>query len=166
MACEVLQLSGWIDSDHLINIAGTDHVAGQPAQLTAAGLVELATNPDDVIGLFKNDMVDDVAVGPQAADALAAGFAKGAHVIGTNKYRLTRGALKNGTTQLPYKFPGTNTWAAKNHLFLGAAGLWDNAPLAANDQPFGTVTLAPTTASEVLEFVITTPAPFHATVTT
>ena len=166
MACEALQLSGWIDSDHLIDTAGTDHVAGQPAKLSSTGLWQLATDPDDVLGVFKNDMADDVAVGPQAADAVASGFAKAGVVCGVNKLRLTGGKLKTGAAQLPFAFPGTHTWAPGNRVFINGSGQWDNAPANANDQPLGIVTLAPAVSTDPLEFIMIAPAPFHATVAT
>lgn len=167
MACEVLQLSGWIDSDHLLDTTGTDHVAGQAVALTTDGKAVLATDPDDVVGLFKNDMADDLATGPQAADAVVTSFCKGAFVSGQNKYRLSIGTLRDGTTQLPFKYPGTNTWAIKNRVYLGANGLWDNAPENANEQPFGIVTKAPSDDDQTLEFISTCiPAPFHSTLST
>jgi hypothetical protein len=153
MACKVLQLSGWLDGEHPIDTAGTDHVAGQAAKLTASGW-ELALLPKDVLGVFKNDMVDEVAGGPQAADAPAAGYSNGTVVMGENKLELSPGFLKTGATQTPFKYPGTHTWAIGNRIFLATDGTWDNAPGTTNDPPFGVVTKPPTSATDTLECVI------------
>ena len=166
MSLEVLQLTGWIDGDHAIDTAGTDHVAGQPARLTANGWV-LALNPEDVGGLFKNDMAVDVAGGPQAADAVASGYAKGAVLCGHNKVKMTPGKLKTGAVSAAWVFPGTNTWDVGDRVFVTAAGKWDNAPAALNDPPFGYVTKAPASATDSLEAVIFTGSGlFHSTITT
>jgi hypothetical protein len=166
MALEALQLSGWLDGEIPIDPAGTDHVSGQPAAYGASGMA-LALTPADTVGVFKNDMVDEVAGGPSVGDLPAAGNANATVLKGFNKVKMTAGRLKTGAVQTPFAFPPTNSpWARGNHIFVTATGFWDNAPENANDPPFGVVAKAPASAEDSLEAEMFSMAPFSSAVTT
>lgn len=166
MACKALQLDGHIDGEFPIDPAGTDHVAGQPAAHGAGGIV-LSVSRATCIGVFKNDMVDEVGVGPTAGDTVAAGFANAAVVKGINTLELSAGKLKTGAAQTPFAFPPTNSpWAKGQHIFVSGTGFWDNAPANAGEGPFGIVNKPALTATDTLEVEMMAMAPFTSTVAT
>lgn len=167
MSINIDQFIGWLDSEHQIATAGTDHVAGQPAKLTTTGM-QLALLPKDVIGIFYNDMVLEVAGGPSAVDAAASGFTPSSVLMGgSNKITISPGVLKTGAVQTAYVFPPTNSpWAVGQHIFLNASGFWDNAPANTNDPPFGVVTKPPATSTDTMQVVLYSMAPFYSSVTT
>ena len=163
MGLIALQLRGWVDSDNLIDTAGSDHVAGQPAVLTSSGW-RLATAPANVLGVFKNDMAASILAAPQAADARVATLTKGAVLMGLNKIALSVGKLKDKTTRTPFALPptgGGGVWAQGDHLYVSATGLWDNAPATPDDPPFGIVTVAPASATDTLEAVTSSMSGFR-----
>lgn len=166
MALAVLQLNGNLDGEFAIDTAATDHVAGQPAKHTATG-VALALTPATTMGLFKNDMADEVLVGPSVGDALQTGLANATVLKGINTVKMTGGKLKTGAAQTPFLFPPTNSpWTKGNHLFVSTAGFWDNAPGTANDPPMGICNKPPASATDSLEADMFSLAPFQSTVAT
>ncbi len=159
MACEVLnhgQGGGFIDGEYQCKTDGTEYVAGQALKITTDGKLDLAANPEDVIGLAANDRRIDAAGGPQAGSAVAANMAPGSYVAGFAKVKMNAGTLVAGTTRTPFKYPGTNTWARGQRIFLGASSLWDNAQLASPDAPMGIVLKAPTADDIELEALMFT----------
>lgn len=166
MALKVLQLNGNLDGESPIDTAGTDHVAGQPAKLTATGW-QLALSFADVVGMFKNDMVDDVKGGPSVGDAPAAGFSNATVLKGQNTVQMSPGFLKTGAVQAPFAFPGAGAgWVKGKHIYCSATGFWDTAPANATEPPFGVVTKVPASATDTLEADMFAMAPFSSAVAT
>jgi hypothetical protein len=155
MAIKALQLAGWIDGDNELYVSGTDHVAGQPAKLTDNGW-ELALLPSAVLGVFKNDMADELKNAPQAVDARVDSMVPAAVLMGINKVELSAGKLKDKSVQTPFAFPPTSNgaWGKGDRLYVSATGFWDNHPAAVDDPAFGLVVKPATSATDTLEVVM------------
>lgn len=160
MACELLEINGGgIDGEMTLASDAIDYVAGQPVRVKASG-IDIAVDAFDVIGIMKNDKSVDASakVGPMAGDTPDQSDLRASRCHGTLKVKMTRGKLLAGTFQTPFQYPPTGNagaWAVNDKLFCSDAGLWDNVPENAGDQSYGTVTKAPTSATDSLEAVMT-----------
>jgi hypothetical protein len=149
MAMEVLQWGGYLDGDLKLDPTSADYVAGQPSEITAAG-VKLTTDPTKYLGMFKEDRSLDNQQGTSAVDAPVSSDLSVTVVCGTNKVRMARGTLAAGTTQTPFVFPGTaHAWVEGDPLYIDATGRWNNAPQG-TELPLGRVTKAPVSATDEL----------------
>lgn len=131
MGAEVLFYGGFLDGDNTRDPASADYVAGQPCEITSAG-VKLNTADANFFGIFKNSKSEDDASGPQAADTIPTspavlGLDCGV-IIGQNKVLMTPGVRADGTTDIPFNFPGAGPgWAVGDELFDDGSAKWDNA---------------------------------------
>lgn len=151
MALEILFQGGYIDGDRPLYASVADYVAGQPCQLRSDGTLELCTTDDETrfFGLFKNDKREDVAGGPQAADAVVTSDLDCARVKGINIVRMTAGKTPAGVVSAPWVWPATagGAWAVGNEIFNNNAGKWDNQA-AGGSLARGRVIEVPTSATE------------------
>lgn len=154
MGCEVLFLEGcYIDGEQPLYASAADYVAGMAAKNTANG-VDVASSHATVNGIMKNDgSVDQNARNsPQVGDSTDTSDLRCAVIKGVAKVKMTPGTLRAGTVAAPFIFPGSagGGWAVGNKMYVTAAGKWDNTPIA-SEQPFGTVTKIPASATDSLE---------------
>lgn len=142
MSLKILKMDACILHGMLsVKADGTEFVAGQPVKITADG-IDLATNPEDVIGLAKVDRRQMLAAGPQAAGSVVTTIDGGSAVMsGIALVELSLGTLAAGTTRSPFDTTPTTggAWAVGQRVFLHTSGVWDNAAPASNDPPFGQV---------------------------
>lgn len=148
MACEVIHIGGIIDGDENLDPASGDYVAGQPCEITAAG-VKVTSSDAAFHGILKNDKSEDISGGPQAVDTQPNSPAvlqqDTGVVLGPNKVRLTPGRLAAGTLATPFVYPGAGAgWVVGNQVYNNGAGKWDNTGTTAR----GRVTKAPASATD------------------
>jgi len=157
MALEVLQFGGYIDGDLTQDPAGGDYVAGQPMEITTAG-VKVTSTDANYACLAKNDKSEDNVGGPQAADTVVTtpnpplGNSIGG-VFGTNKVQMTQGRRADGTLDTPFAFPptaGGGVWAEGQEIFNNGSGKWDNQT-AGGSVARGRVTKAPASATDSMQ---------------
>lgn len=155
MALEILQFGGFIDGDLSQDPASGDYVAGQPMEITAAGLKVTSTDANFAC-LAKNDKSEDNLGGPQAADTVVTtpnpplGNSIGG-VFGTNKVQMTQGKTAAGTLDTPFVFPGTaHAWTEGDEIFNNGSAHWDNQS-AGGSVARGRVLKAPTSATDTMQ---------------
>lgn len=135
MAVDILFFGGFKDGEialDAVDAAANPYMGGSPAALGASG-AKLAVTPD-IIGVFKNSSVLDLQGDVQVAEVVQTDQMITTIIFGTNKLKL----FVDGADAAPYAIPPTGggaVYALNDMLYVDAAGVWDNNPVAVGDGP-------------------------------
>lgn len=152
MGIEILHFGGFQDGDEVMNPAIAAHVGGAACEIGPSGL-NLPTNVDNIMGLFKNNRSEDLAQQPEVNDSPVAADISATYISGGNKVRMYQASIDANP---PFQFPGSAGAYAKGQLLYWniSLGRWDNAAEAGGDQSFGRITKPPASATDDLQAIM------------